>query len=68
MKFLTRAVTCWNNFWFAPGPASALGICRLLFFLLYNTRAYVSQRAGRGVGVRTGTPSAAAGGPADVDL
>lgn len=22
----------WNHFWFEPGPASTLGICRLLFF------------------------------------
>jgi hypothetical protein len=22
----------WNRFWFTPGPASTLGICRLLFF------------------------------------
>src|SRR5438876_9679574 len=22
----------WNRFWFAPGSASALGICRLVFF------------------------------------
>ena len=37
--------------------------------VLYNTRAYVSQRAGRGVGIGTGrgAPSAA-GGAADVDL
>jgi len=32
MKFLSRAIACWNTFWFAPGPASALGICRMLFF------------------------------------
>lgn len=26
---MTRA---WNRFWFTPGPASTLGVCRLLFF------------------------------------
>ena len=26
------AVRRWNDFWFEPGPASTLGICRLLFF------------------------------------
>ena len=24
--------SAWNRFWFTPGPASTLGICRLLFF------------------------------------
>jgi len=32
MKFVTLAVTRWNAFWFAPGSAAALGICRALFF------------------------------------
>jgi hypothetical protein len=29
---LARAAAAWNAFWFAPGPASTLGTCRLLFF------------------------------------
>ena len=32
MKLVTRAVNAWNHFWFEPGPAEALGICRVLFF------------------------------------
>jgi predicted DCC family thiol-disulfide oxidoreductase YuxK len=27
-----RAIAGWNTFWFAPGAASTLGTCRLLFF------------------------------------
>jgi hypothetical protein len=26
----------WNRFWFAPGPASTLGLCRLLFFAMLS--------------------------------
>ena len=29
---MTRAIAAWNRFWFEPGPAAALGICRVLFF------------------------------------
>ena len=29
---IARAVRGWNAFWFAPAPASTLGVCRVLFF------------------------------------
>ena len=32
MKLIKRAADGWNRFWFEPGPAAALGICRMLFF------------------------------------
>src|SRR6185295_14566854 len=32
MKVVTRLIARWNAFWFAPGPATTLGVCRLLFF------------------------------------
>ncbi len=32
MTSASRALAAWNAFWFAPGPASTLGTCRLLFF------------------------------------
>jgi len=38
---MKRARDAWNRFWFEPGPAAALGICRVLFFgslLLWQLR------------------------------
>lgn len=32
MTLLKRAVESWNRFWFEPGPAAVLGICRVLFY------------------------------------
>jgi hypothetical protein len=32
MRAVARALAVWDAFWFAPGAASTLGICRLLFF------------------------------------
>src|SRR6185295_11901799 len=29
---MKKAIAAWNRFWFEPGPAAALGICRVLFF------------------------------------
>ena len=29
---MTRIIDRWNRFWFAPGPAVTLGMCRVLFF------------------------------------
>jgi len=32
VTILKKAMAAWNRFWFEPGPAAALGICRVLFF------------------------------------
>jgi len=32
MRLARLAADRWNHFWFEPGPAAALGICRVLFF------------------------------------
>ena len=32
MRLARLAADRWNRFWFEPGPAAALGICRVLFF------------------------------------
>jgi hypothetical protein len=32
VKLIKAAISAWNHFWFEPGPAAALGICRMLFF------------------------------------
>jgi hypothetical protein len=29
---MRRLIECWNSFWFKPGSATTLGICRALFF------------------------------------
>jgi len=41
VKLARHAINAWNRFWFEPGPAAALGICRVLFFgtlLLWQLR------------------------------